>query len=133
MTASPWNPDTLAALGDALEVDVTPFTADGTPRPSRTIWSIRVGDELYVRSWKGPGAVWFRDAVATHQGEISVTGGGASQLVTFEEVDATAPVQAQLSAGYLSKYAADGYASAMNEQGPLESTLRLIPRHSLVE
>jgi len=128
MTASTWKPETLAALGDALEVDVTPFGPDGSRRPSRTIWSIRVGDELYVRSWKGPGAVWFRDALATHQGEIAVTGGGASQRVTFEEVDAAAPVQTQISATYLTKYAADGYASAMNEQGPLDSTLRLLPR-----
>jgi hypothetical protein len=128
MTASTWNPETLAALGNAHEVDVTPFAADGSRRPSRTVWSIRVGDELYVRSWKGRQAVWFRDALATHHGQVAVTGGGASQLVTFEEVDAAAPVQHPISATYLTKYAADGYAAAMNEQGPLESTLRLIPR-----
>jgi len=29
--------------------------------------------------------------------------------------------------GEWTKYAADGYASSMNEQGPLESTLRVIP------
>ena len=76
MTASPWNPETLAALAAALEVDVTPFAADGSPRARRTIWSIGVGDELYVRSWKGPTAVWYRDAIASHQGSIEVTGGG---------------------------------------------------------
>jgi len=127
MTASPWKPETLTALADALEVDVTPIGADGSRRPSRTIWSIRVGDELYVRSWKGPGAAWFQDALASGQGELAVTGGGASQLVSFEEVDAAAPVQQQISATFLTKYAADGYASSMNEQGPLESTLRVIP------
>jgi hypothetical protein len=128
MSAPAWNPDTLTTLGDALEVDVTPFAADGSRRPTRTIWSIRIGDELYVRSWKGRSAGWFRDVLATHQGEIAVTGGGAAQRVTFEEVDAEAPVQERISAAYLTKYAADGYASSMNEQGPLESTLRLIPR-----
>src|SRR3954468_15931527 len=103
MTASPWNPETLAALGDALEVDVTPLAADGSRRPSRTIWSIRVGDELYVRSWKGRPAIWYQDALATHQGEIAVTGGGVSQPVTFEEVDAAASVQQQISATFLTK------------------------------
>lgn len=127
MTASLWNPKTLAALADALEVDVTPFAADGSRRPSRTIWSIGVGDELYVRSWKGRPAVWFQDVLATLQGEISVTGGGASQRVTFEEVDAAAPVQAQISATFLTKYAGLDEAGAMNEAGPLESTLRLTP------
>ena len=128
MPSAPWNPEALAALGEAIEVDVTPFDADGSPRPRRTIWSIGVGDELYVRSWKGRKAAWFQDAIASGQGEIAVTGGGTSQLVTFEEVDAAALVQAEISATFLTKYAADGYASAMNEQGPLESTLRLIPR-----
>ena len=123
-----WNPVVLSALADAVEVDVTPIQADGTRRAGRTVWSIGVGDELYVRSWKGRGAVWFQDALATGQGEIAVTGGGASQLVTFEEVDAAAPVQEQISATFLTKYAADQYAGTMNEQGPLESTLRLIPR-----
>ena len=128
MDTASWNPGTLAALGDALEVDVTPFAADGSRRPSRTIWSIRVDDELYVRSWKGRNAVWFQDALATMRGEIAVTGGGATQLVAFEPVDAAAPVQRRISATFLTKYAADGYASSMNEQGPLDSTLRVIPR-----
>ena len=123
-----WNPAVRAALADALEVDVTPIDADGTRRASRTVWSIGVGDELFLRSWKGRGAVWFQDALATGQGELAVTGGGASQLVTFEEVDAAAPVQEQISATFLTKYAADRYAGTMNEQGPLESTLRLLPR-----
>ena len=126
--SAPWNPAVLAALADALEVDVTPIDADGSRRAGRTVWSIGVGDELYLRSWKGRGAVWFQDALATGQGELAVTGGGASQLVTFEEVDAAAPVQTQISATFLTKYAADRYASTMNEQAPLESTLRLIPR-----
>jgi len=123
-----WNPTVLEALASAREVDVTPMEEDGTRRASRTIWSIGVGEELYVRSWKGRGAVWFRDALATGQGEIAVTGGGVAQLVAFEEVDAAASVQSQISATFLTKYAADGYAGAMNEDGPLGATLRLLAR-----
>jgi hypothetical protein len=126
--SAPWDPAVRQALADAREVDVTPIDADGSPRASRTIWSIGVGEELYVRSWKGRGAVWFTDALDTGQGELAVTGGGASQLVSFEEVDAAAPVQEQISATFLSKYAADGYAGAMNEDGPVSATLRVLPR-----
>jgi hypothetical protein len=129
MPSTNWDPETLSALAAAVEVDVTPFAADRSPRARRTIWSIGVGNELYVRSWKGPTAVWYRDAVASHQGSLEVTGGGASQLVTFEEVDAAAPIQEQISATYLNKYARFDEAAAMNEQGPLESTLRVIPRN----
>jgi len=128
MAASAWDPETLAALAEAIEVDVTPLAADGSARPRRTIWSIGIGDELYVRSWKGPTAIWYRDAIASREGSIEVTGGGASQAVTFEEVDATAPIQERISATFLSKYGRFDEAAAMNEQGPLESTLRLLPR-----
>ena len=128
MESAAWNPETLRALADAEEVDVSPVGADGTRGASRTVWSIGVGDELYLRSWKGRGAVWFRDAIASLQGEVAVTGDEVSHPVTFEEVDAAAPVQAQISATFLTKYATTEYASSMNEQGPLESTLRLIPR-----
>ncbi len=125
--STPWNPAVLSALASAKEVDVTPIDPDGTRRASRTIWSIGVGSDLYVRSWKGRGALWFRDALATGRGELAVTGGTASQRVTFEEVDAAATVQAQISAIFLTKYAADGYAAAMNEDEPLGATLRLLP------
>jgi hypothetical protein len=127
MDSAAWNPETLAALANAAEVDVTPTNTDGSHRATRIVWSIGVADELYLRSWKGRGAVWFQDALATGHGEVGVTGGGPSQTVTFEEVDAAAPVQAQISATFLTKYDGDGEATAMNKQGPLESTLRLIP------
>ena len=128
MSEALWNPAIFGALTLAKEVDVTPIDADGARRASRTVWSIGVGDELYVRSWKGRGAVWFRDAIATGRGEIAVTGGGASQPVAFDEVDVAASVQEQISATFLSKYADDGYAGAMNEEAPLSATLRVLPR-----
>lgn len=60
-------------------------------------------------------------------GRDAVTGGGVSQLVAFEEVDAAASVQSQISANFLTKYAADGFAGAVNEDMPLGATLRLLP------
>lgn len=123
-----WNPEVLRALADAHEVDVTPVAADGGRGASRTIWSIGVGDELYIRSWKGRDAVWFRAAVTSGLGELSVTGGSVAQAVAFEEVDAAASVQADISATFLTKYTSDGYAGAMNEDVPLSATLRLLPR-----
>jgi hypothetical protein len=128
MDPQPWNPATLAALADAREVDVTPVGTDGSPGATRTVWSIGVGDSLYVRSWKGPEAVWFRGAIASGRGTIAVTGGGVSQEVTFETVDAADPVQRQISATFLSKYDGDSEAAVMNGQKQVDSTLRLVPR-----
>jgi hypothetical protein len=127
MVSTPAHAADLAALAAAKEVDITPIGADGAERASRTIWSIGVGDELYVRSWKGRGAVWFRDILETGGGRVAVTGGGASLPVTIEEIAVDDPVQAAISATFLTKYADDGYAGAMNEEAPVAATLRLVP------
>jgi hypothetical protein len=121
-----WKPSALRAIADAQEVDIAAEREDGTMRTPVTIWSIGVGDELYVRSWKGRGAGWFRHAIASEVGAIS--GGGVSQLVSFEGVDAAASMHAAIDAGYLSKYGHTEYAAAMNEPTAVAATLRVIPR-----
>ena len=57
MTA--WTPDELRRVGDALELQITSERADGTMRPYVTIWVVRVGDGLYVRSAHGVDNPWF--------------------------------------------------------------------------
>src|ERR671929_104609 len=52
--------------------------AVGTPV---TIWVVRVGDDLYVRSWHGRGGAWFRGTQGRHEGRIPA--GGVEQDVTF--------------------------------------------------
>ncbi len=56
---------------------------DGTLRPYTTIWVVRVGDDLYARSWRGRGGGWFRHALQRHQSRLRT--GGAERDVTFEE------------------------------------------------
>lgn len=126
MDSVAWKPSTLHAIADAEEVDLAGEREDGTMRTPVTIWSVGVGDELYVRSWKGRGAAWFRHALATGVGAIS--GGGESQLVSFNEVDAAASVQAAIDAGYLSKYGHTEYSAAMLKSNAVDATLRVVPR-----
>jgi hypothetical protein len=127
MSDTMWNPAILSALGSADEVDIAPAREDGSLRPGVTIWSIRVGDDLYIRSWKGAGAGWFRHLTATGGGTISVTGGGAQQSV-FAREEHDASINAAIDAEYLRKYSTTSYASAMNEPTAAETTLKLIPR-----
>jgi len=54
---SAWTPDELDRIGAAEEVEIAPRRADGTLRSAVPIWVVRVGDELYVRSWRGLGGV----------------------------------------------------------------------------
>jgi hypothetical protein len=46
-----------------------------------TIWVVRVGDDLYVRSWKGDHSAWFRSTQDRQAGHIKA--GGVGKDVAF--------------------------------------------------
>ena len=62
-----------------------------------TIWVVRVGDDLYVRSWKGRGSSWFRASQVRHDGHIQA--GGVGKDVTFV-AEADDNINDQIDAGY---------------------------------
>ncbi len=81
-----WTSDELTRIGAADELEIAPRRGDGRLRKPVTIWVVRVGDDLYVRSWRGRGGSWFRAAQVRHEGRIR--GGGVEKDVTFvEETD----------------------------------------------
>ena len=59
---SAWSETDLATIGEADEIEVAPDRADRTRGPWVPIWVVRVGDELYVRSFRGPTGSWYRRA-----------------------------------------------------------------------
>ena len=66
-----WTSDELTRIGRAEEVDVAAVRPDGSLRKRVTVWLVREGDELFVRSAvKGSDAAWFRGVQATHEGRI---------------------------------------------------------------
>jgi hypothetical protein len=48
-----WTTDELNKIGRAEELEIAPLRRDGTLRTPVTIWVIRLGDDLYVRSANG--------------------------------------------------------------------------------
>ena len=66
-----------------------------------TVWLVRAGDDLYVRSAvKGRDAAWYRGVLETHRGRI--WGGGMEIDVDF--VTAGPKVNDEVDAAYRSKY-----------------------------
>ena len=67
-----WTSDELDRIGSADELRITSPRADGTLRPYVPIWVVRVGDDLYVRSYRGADGGWFRHVTdrdgGTHPG-----------------------------------------------------------------
>jgi hypothetical protein len=50
-----WTAKELDVIGAADELDIAPARPDGSLHPYTTIWIVRVGDELYVRSYRAAG------------------------------------------------------------------------------
>ena len=48
-----WANDELDAIGDAEELTLASARRDGTLRNPVTMWVVRAGDDLYVRSVNG--------------------------------------------------------------------------------
>jgi hypothetical protein len=98
-----WTEDELARIGQAEELQLASTRPDGSLRPFVTMWVVRAGDELYVRSAYGATNPWYRRARASGIGRIRA--GDVEHDVTFD--DAAAGVHAAIDAAYHAKY--DGY------------------------
>jgi hypothetical protein len=95
-----WTDDELAAVGSAEELELTSQRPDGTQRPFVTMWVVRVGDDLYVRSAHGPDNGWYRRATAAGTGRIRA--GGVEGDVEFTTADPG--VHDAIDAAYHAKY-----------------------------
>jgi hypothetical protein len=69
-----WSTDELRRIGDSDEREIASVRSDGTLRRPVTIWIVRVGDDVYVRSVTGRSASWFRGAQDRHEARVSMGG-----------------------------------------------------------
>ncbi|HKS70387.1 MAG TPA: DUF2255 family protein [Ktedonobacterales bacterium] len=97
-----WTSDELDTIGAADEVEMAPRRSNGTLRNPVTIWDVRVGDDLYVRSVNGRTAAWFRGTQETHEGRIRA--GGVEKDVTLVDVGDDHGLNDQIDAAYRTKY-----------------------------
>jgi hypothetical protein len=121
-----WTADELAAIGRAEELEIAPRRRDGTLAPPRTIWVVRHGDDLYVRSVRGRTSDWFRGTQARHEGQVQA--GGLSKDVSLDEPGGD--VGDDLDSAYRSKYRQYPQRIVDSVLSPQAraATLRLVPR-----
>ena len=124
---TPWTSNELKKIETAEELQIASLQDDGTLRKPVTIWVVRVGDDLYVRSVNGRTSAWFRGVQTRHEGHIRV--GGIDKDVTFvEETDPR--ISEQIDAAYTTKYRRYA-ASIVNTTVRPEAraaTIKLVPR-----
>jgi len=123
---SDWTAEELRWLGQADELQLASRRADGTLRPFVTIWTVRAGDGIYVRSAYGPNNGWFVRANASRRGRIRA--GRIETDVTFER-PADRETAAEVSRAYHAKYDRYGAGIVGSVTSPKaeQLTLRIIP------
>jgi hypothetical protein len=123
-----WTSDELTKIEAADELEIASLRTDDTLRNPTTIWVVRLGDDLYVRSVNGRTAAWFRGTQMRHEGRIRA--GGVTKDVTF--VDAEDAIDDQIDDGYRSKYRryAPSIVGSVLTPEARSATIKLVPRSS---
>jgi hypothetical protein len=119
--------DTLNAFDSTPEVEIETSRGDGAPAHRTTIWIVVVdGDEVYVRSVRGPAGRWYRELVAHPVGAVHV---GDKAVPVRAHSAADAATVARVSNAFNEKYLArsPGPTAAMLRDETLPTTLRLEP------
>ena len=124
---SGWTSDELARIGQADELDLASQRRDGSLRDPVTMWVVRDGDDLYVRSMHGRAGAWFRGTQTRRQGHIR--SGGVDRDVTFI-IDTDPALNNRIDAAYRSKYRryGDRIVGGVVNPASRASTIKLVPR-----
>jgi len=77
-----WTSQELERLGRAQELHLATRRRDSGLSRYVTMWVVRVGDNLYIRSAYGPDNPWYRRARTAGEGRVRA--GGVERDVTFE-------------------------------------------------
>jgi hypothetical protein len=123
---SAWSSDELEKIAAADELQLASEQPDGMLRKPVTIWVVRLGDDVYVRSVNGRTSHWFRGTEDRHQGHIRA--GGVDKDVLFVEADDN--VNDELETAYRTKYRRYGssYIDPLLTPDARAATLELVPR-----
>jgi hypothetical protein len=113
---------TLALLDRANEVDIETRSPKGTTH-SVPIWIVADGDDVFIRTYRGPTSRWYRELVAG-PGALVVNG----TRIPIRAIAAADSVSVKrASDGYRKKYRKGSSLDSMLVPSVLPTTLRLEP------
>ena len=120
----PWSHSELELVDHARELQVASRRPNGSIRSFVTVWMVRVGADVYVRSGAGYGGLskWFPRARDAGTGIVRVE----DQVwpAVFTHLDQADPVHAEIDGAYVRKY---GGSFGMTDAATHGHTLRITP------
>jgi len=120
-----WSKDGLQRIAINDDLHISPFREDGITYGTPTwIWSVVVGEELFVRAYNGQKSRWYQAAIRQKAGRI--TAAGMTREVTFEPVNGAGTDR--IDDAYPEKYKDSPYLSSMMGARARAATLRVVPR-----
>jgi hypothetical protein len=122
-----WTLKDLERIGAAEELRLASFKQDGTLRNPITIWVVRIGDDLYVRGYRGRQTAWFRHIQRRPEGRIEAS--GVTKDVTLVDASSDGALGNVIDEAYRSKYRKYGatYVDPMIASQARATTLKLVP------
>ncbi len=122
-----WSKNELRKIAEADDLHISPFREDGKTYGTPTwIWSVAVGDTLYVRAYNGKSSRWYQAAERQKAGRITAV--GMMKEVTFEPVDG--PINDLVDEAYRAKYHGSPYLSPMVGARARSATVKVMPRET---
>jgi len=123
-----WSKEELHKIAEADDLHISPFREDGVTHGTPTwIWSVAVGDTLYVRGYNGIKSRWYQAAVRQKAGRIQAA--GITKEVVFEPVQDEA-MNDRIDEAYRAKYAKSPYLKPMISDRARAATVRIVPRET---
>jgi hypothetical protein len=120
-----WLKDELLKIADADDLHISPFREDGVTYGTPTwIWSVVVGDALYVRAYYGQDSRWYQAAVKQKAGRITFA--DMTKEVNFEPADGA--INDPIDNAYRKKYSDSPYLNSMISTRARSATVKVIPR-----
>ena len=116
--------DDLTLLRETEEIRIAPYAEDGFLYDGRLIWVVVAEGRVYIRSWKGADAEWFRRAARSLRAHITIDGSAFSREVTLARIRDTG-IQHAIDEQYLASYP-QPYAGEMVAPRAAETTLEVL-------
>lgn len=121
---STWSNEELSRIAESDDLHISSFREDSVTYGTPTwIWSVVVGDSLYVRAYYGQNSRWYQAAVQQKAGRITVA--GMTKEVAFEPVEGE--ISDLIDNAYRAKYKGSPYLNSMISTRARSATVKVVP------